>query len=190
MSARAASSQATYDRILEAAAQLLLEGFVDAVTLDAVARRACVTVQTIIRRFGSRARLLEVAFHAANERAVSKRGDTPPGDIVAAVSGLFDHYEEIGDSVIRALAQEERVAAFRVPLALGRSAHRDWVIRAFEPYLARCDPSNRDEVLRALIVSTDVYTWKLLRRDMGLTRLEAEFVVQRLLRALFGEQGG
>jgi len=36
-------------------------------------------------------------------------------------------------------------------------------------------------VVAALVAATDVYVWKLLRRDQGLDRAAAEHVVRRLV---------
>ena len=42
-------------------------------------------------------------------------------------------------------------------------------------------------LLDALVIACDVYTWKLLRRDAGRSRLDAEgcvrFIVSRILEA-------
>jgi len=184
MTARAQSAQATYDRILDAAVELVVEGFAGAVTLNAVAKRADVTVQTVIRRFGTRARLLETAFRAAIDRGAADRGHARPGDVAGAVSGLLGEYEDVGDSVIRTLAQEERVPEYRVPLDLGRAVHRNWVAQAFEPFLAGRAEADQDQLLRALIVVTDIYAWKLLRRDMQLERDAAEALMRRMIEAL------
>lgn len=35
-------------------------------------------------------------------------------------------------------------------------------------------PAVRQRAIRALHAATDVYTWKLLRRDLGLSRTETE----------------
>ncbi|HEX6339374.1 MAG TPA: TetR family transcriptional regulator, partial [Jiangellaceae bacterium] len=52
MRARAASTAETGERILRAVLDLHLERFHDQITLEDVADRAGVTVQTVLRRFG------------------------------------------------------------------------------------------------------------------------------------------
>ena len=48
-----------------------------------------------------------------------------------------------------------------------RPMHRAWVARAFAP-VDRAD----EALIDLLVVATDVYTWKLLRRDRGLSRAD------------------
>jgi AcrR family transcriptional regulator len=58
MVARAKAAEATRGKILESARELFAELPYDRVSLDAVAARAGVTVQTVLRRFGSKEDLL------------------------------------------------------------------------------------------------------------------------------------
>ena len=53
------------------------EQWYDEITLDRVADEAGVTVQTIVRRFGGKAGLLDKAIHAMVRTAQER---TPPGD--------------------------------------------------------------------------------------------------------------
>jgi AcrR family transcriptional regulator len=64
MVARAEAAAATAERILDAAIEVFWETPGEQFSLDEVARRAGVTVQTVIRRFGGRGGL----FAAAAER--------------------------------------------------------------------------------------------------------------------------
>ena len=87
---------------------------------------------------------------------------------------LVEDYEITGDAVIRMLALEERVPTLAPLLAHGRQGHRGWVE---EMFLA-------PELVPELVVATDVYTWKLLRRDQGLTRDETLAAMLRIVQAL------
>jgi hypothetical protein len=71
---------------------------------------------------------------------------------------------------------------------LGRQAHRKWIETAFAPQLHARQGAARARLLHALIVATDVYTWKLLRRDLRLDRRAAENLVEDMVRAIV--QGG
>ena len=53
MRARAEAAAATRGRIVRAVLELHVERFHDQITLDAIADRAGVTVQTVLRQFGS-----------------------------------------------------------------------------------------------------------------------------------------
>jgi AcrR family transcriptional regulator len=155
------------------------------ITLEDVAERAKTTVQTVLRHFDSRAGLLDatVEFGAG---VIAAERETPVGDDAAAVRAIIDHYELRGDLVVRLLAQEDdtRIAPI---VAAGRAEHREWVARTFAPRLAALDSGDSrdsDEVIDLLVVATDVFTWKLLRRDRGLDRSDAERRLLRLVRAV------
>ncbi len=187
MRARAEAAAETGRRILEAVIELHTERFFDQVSLEDIAERAGVTVQTVIRRFGSKERLIEAAAEAANRDVVRQRDQAPVGDIEGAVKNLVDHYEEWGDSVLRLLAQEERVAAFRAVTDAGRALHYEWVDRTFAPLLAKRTGEERQRLLAELIAICDVYFWKLLRRDLGLSREQTELAIRETILALEGE---
>ncbi len=92
MVARAASVAATGERILDAAVSLFWELPGEQVSLDEVARRAGVTVQTVIRRFGGREGLFAAAAEREVERVRAQRDEAPAGDVAGAVRVLLDHY--------------------------------------------------------------------------------------------------
>jgi AcrR family transcriptional regulator len=184
MRARAVAKAETGRRILRAVLDLHIERFHDQITLEDIAERAGVTVQTVIRRFGSRERLIAAAAEHAETQVLQQRDAAPVGDVSGAVENLLDHYEEWGTSALRLLAQEDRVPQLRVIADRGRAAHYAWVDRTFEPYLR--GPSKR--VQRAqLITLTDVYVWKLLHLDLGLDRTEAATALGEMIRAVLGK---
>jgi AcrR family transcriptional regulator len=187
MRARAEAAAETGRRILEAVIELHMERYYDQVSLEDVAERAGVTVQTVIRRFGSKERLIVAATEAANRQVVRQRDQAPVGDIEGAVKNLVDHYEEWGDGVLRLLAQEERVVAFRAVTDAGRALHYEWVERVFAPLLAKRAGKARRRLLAELIAICDVYFWKLLRRDLGLSRAQTELAIRETILALEGE---
>jgi AcrR family transcriptional regulator len=170
MVARAEAAARTHQRIVEAALELYSEDDFDHVSLDDVAARAGVTVRTLLRRFGSKEALVDAVAEAADQVIDDRRRDVPPGDVAAAVRCAVGDYERYGDAIMRLLAQEERVPAFRGTIERGRRLHYDWVERAFAPQLARRRGPARRRLLTQLIAITDVYTWKLLRRDLRLGR--------------------
>jgi AcrR family transcriptional regulator len=166
MRARAESAEATRRRILAAAIALLGERSAGDIRLEGVAGRAEASVQTILRIYGSRAALLE---EAGAEVMHSFAEDLPvprPGDVPATVASLFAHYEALGDLV--------------------GPRPREWVERQFQPQLARHPGARRERVLNALQVACAVHTWKLLRRDLGLGRDEAEATVRRMVAGVLG----
>lgn len=187
MSARAASAAATRQRILDAMTDLLKTRFRSDIHLDDVAAAAQVSVQTILRIFGSRAALFDAAGAALSQHISGQRDRAAPGDIDGAIAGLFDHYEEVGDVVIRTLADADDPAVQPI-LSIGQTRHRQWVERHFGPQLARHDPALLPQLVDALVCACDVYTWKLLRRDMARPRAEAERTMAWTVRTLL--EGG
>jgi AcrR family transcriptional regulator len=183
---RAVKADATRARVRAAAVALHAERLWQGFTLEEVARRAGTTVQTVLRLYGSKEALSALAMEAS---AARERRATPPGDVAAAVGALFDDYEVIGDQVIQCLAEEPRHPTFP-SMELGRQAHRRWIEAVFAPDLAARDGAASARLLHALIAASDVYVWKLLRRDLGLARPAAEAVVQDMIHGLTRGGGG
>jgi AcrR family transcriptional regulator len=187
MRARAEAAAETGRRILEAVIELHRERFFDQVSLEDIAERAGVTVQTVIRRFGSKEQLIEAAAEEGKRQVVRQRDQAPVSDVEGAVKNLVAHYEEWGDSALRLLAQEERVPAFRSVTDAGRALHYEWVERTFAPLLAKRTGMARRRLLAELVAICDVYFWKLLRRDLGLSREQTEIALRETILALEGE---
>jgi AcrR family transcriptional regulator len=183
MTARAAKAEATRARILASAMQLYTERAIEDFTLDEVAERSETTVQTVLRIFGSKDKLIFAALGELAARGFSLK-PTPPGEVEAAVTAIFDIYETMGDLVVQYLNDERRRPALRPILQQGRENHRDWVKSVFAPQLRRQSGSARAQLLNILDVATDVYVWKLLRRDQALTRSAAEAIVCRMINSV------
>jgi AcrR family transcriptional regulator len=186
MRARAASAEATRQRILDAAVVEVWNRRLAEVRLEDIAARAEVTVQTVLRVFGTRDRLIDAAWEVTGARIRKQREAAPPGDIPGTVKALYDHYEEMGDFVIRNLAEEGDLPDAKAWLAHGRKAHRRSMQRQFAPWLEARDLGARRELLDCLVVVCDVYTWKLLRRDMGRSRKDAEARVVTMVISILG----
>ena len=184
MTERARAVEQTRTRILDATADLAGERLVADISLDLVAQRAEVSVQTVLRHFGSRAGLFEQAQRYAESRIVDERRATV-GDVESAVRAIVDHYELRGSAVLLMLAQEGTEALMASVTTSGKKLHREWVETTFAPHLSRAgDSGDPDELIDLLVVATDVYTWKLLRRDRGLSRRATEQRIRRLVDAL------
>jgi len=184
MVARAANVVATGERILDAAVDAFWERPSDQISLDDVARRAGVSMQTVIRRFGGKEGLFAAAVERESERVRRERDPEAVTDAAGAVAQLVTHYEAMGDRVLRMLAEEMRVPTLRPVVELGRRAHRDWCERVFTFALTGLDVARRRRRVAQLVAVCDVYTWKLLRRDAGLSRRQTELAVLELLRPL------
>jgi AcrR family transcriptional regulator len=189
MTARAAKAQATRERIRARAMELYLQRPIEEFTLEAVAARADTTVQTVLRAFGSKDELIYAALKDMAAGGVFLK-PVQPGDIKAAVTAFFDIYEAVGDLVMRRLDEEQRRPALKPSLDQGRENHRDGVKTVFAPQLDRLQGAARSQLLTMLVVTTDVYVWKLLRRDMALSRPAAETIMRKMISGVVEQEQG
>ena len=165
------TSSETERVILEAAGEIIATEDFDAVSMRRVAAKANVSLSTVVRHFGTKDALLAalVSQGEDDEEREDLRRSIEPGDVSAAVRVVVGDYEEGGRGLMHMLAQEHRFPALSALLDLGRGGHRGWVKWAFAPQLARRAGSRRAQLEDLLVVATDVYTWKLLRIDRGLS---------------------
>jgi AcrR family transcriptional regulator len=178
--ARAEAAEETARRIVEAFVARLMTQWYDEITLDRIAADAGVTVQTVVRRFGGKDGLLADAAHALGARIDATRG-TEPGSADKVIAKLLEDYEQTGDAIVRLLALEARHPALQTILSFGRQSHRDWIGGLFARDLSTLDASARKRALDALVIVTDVYTWKLLRRDMGRSAAATQATLEQLM---------
>jgi AcrR family transcriptional regulator len=184
MVARAEATAALRERILDATDQLFDECASDRFSLEDIAAGAGTTVQTVLRHFGSKDRLLWAAMVRGIDRVRDERMRAPIGDVPGAVRNLVDHYEGRGDLVLRWLAEEDRNPFIHEVTDRGRAFHREWVAQTFAPQLGRVTGATRRRRLAQLVAITDVYMWKLLRRDQRLVRQQTQLALVELIEAL------
>jgi AcrR family transcriptional regulator len=182
MARRAAAATQTGERIVQATIELHAERWPDQVSLEDIAARAGVTVQTILRRFHSKEALVDAAADAAAEQVVQQRRQARPGDVHGAVEVLLDHYEQWGRISLRLLAQEDRVPHLRRITDRGRELHAQWVRETFRPFLTGDGPTEPLE--SQLVAITDVYVWKVLHLDRGLDRATTAVAMVGMVEAL------
>ena len=180
MASRAAKAEATRARIRVSAMELYCQRPIEDFTLEEVAGRAGVAVRTVLRAYPSKDELVYAALDEMAAGGVYLK-PTPPGDIKAGVSAFFDIYETVGDLVLQRLSDERRHPGLKPTLDQGRENHRDGVKVIFAPQLEQRRGAARAELFNMLVVMTDVNVWKLLRRDMALTRPEAEAIVGKMI---------
>jgi AcrR family transcriptional regulator len=189
MTSRADAVASTKERIATAALELLMERRFDDVTLTDIATAAGVSHQTVLNHFESKE---GVAFAAADLVVASTndaRSGVTPGDTVGAVRRLVADYEQMGDANARWAMDVEHLGSLAPLIEQARHSHRAWLEAAFEPYLP-AEAKARRRVVNALHAATDVYTWKLLRRDLGVTRAETERTMVRLVDGTLGRLDG
>lgn len=178
--ARADATQRTRRAILDAAQALFeVDGVLDP-PLDRVAERAGVTTRTVLRHFGSKEGLMEAAIADGSARVMADRA-APPGDVTTAVRKLVDHYEEMGDRVLRLLAAAERNPVVKQVTDNGTALHVRWVEDVFAPFLDGLAPAARRARVALLATVTDLHAWALLRRRHGLSRRATEEAIRGLV---------
>jgi AcrR family transcriptional regulator len=177
---------ATHAAILGAAARIISHEPFEALSMRRVALDAGVSLSTVVRHFGTKDALLGalVAMGGENDPSRAPRYEITQGSVTEAVGVVVDEYEAEGDTVLNVLGQEHRFPALSRLLDTGRAGHRQWIRWAFEPQLRRRRGSCRQLVEDLLVVATDVYTWKLLRRDRALSVDETRHAMTELARAV------
>ena len=181
---REAATAATGLRILDAASTLFGEQLFDQVTLFAVADRAGVTVQTVIRRFGSKDQLYLAVARRRSVELRRARDEAIVGDLAGAVELLVAGYERWGTEILHLLTQERRSPVIVEILNDARRFHRDWVARVFAPQLALASEPQRRHELAKLVAATDLYAWKVLRQDMSLDADQTRAAITEIAAAI------
>ena len=179
MGARAEAVADTRDRIARAAVALFLERAYEDVTLANIAAAAGVSHQTVLNHFESKEGVVLGVADIMREETMSARR-AEPGDTKGAVHALFGEYERIGDANFRWAASAERLPNLAALLDEARATHQEWIVAMFGDRLPTA-PAARRRAVHALHAATDAYTWKLLRRDLGLSRAETEKIVVDLV---------
>ena len=140
--ARAEASEATARRIMGAFFECRNQRWYDEITLEEVAKRAGVTVRTVIRRFGGKDGLMASTFQHIAPRIREQR-TVPPGDIGGAIARVVELYEELGDGAIRDLA-DHRTRAQRIASVYETEPHGDknqpWFLNTVIEAATELDP--------------------------------------------------
>ena len=186
MGVRAEAAEATVRRVLDVAVRLFTDNPYDEVSLELVAAEAGVSKRTVLRRFGSKEALFGEAMTQARDEMIVHRQAAPIGDVAGAVANVIGQYERWGTNRLRLLEQEDRIPLIAEWVQGGRKWHWGWVERVFAPQLKGLRGGERKRRLGALVVLTDVYTWRLLRLDLGLSREDTERTLVDLIVRLEG----
>jgi AcrR family transcriptional regulator len=184
MEQRAAAAAETRQRIVDASIRLSLEYWYDEITLRQIAATAGVALQTVVNHFGTKEGILTASLEQPIPAEMMTRTTATPDDVEGAVRLLVADYELAGDAICRSLSLEGRIEALRPFLDRGRKEHRQWVGTTFPSALAGLRGAAHGRRLDLLVCATDVLTWKLLRRDRGLSRLQTQRAIQELVEAL------
>jgi AcrR family transcriptional regulator len=183
MGARADGVVATKERITREALALFLEHSYDDVTLAAIAAAAGVSHQTVLNHFESKEGVVLAVADVLGRETISARHAALPGDIDGAIRALVGEYERFGDANVRWAVAADRLPTLAALLDDARTNHRQWLVTMFGAWLPT-DRRTRRRTINALHAATDVYAWRLLRRDLHLSRAETERTLVDLVVAI------
>jgi len=187
--ARAQAQQHTREALQDAAIEEFTQGKWEKVSLQALAARAGVTKQTLLRHFGSKDGLLMQALANGAAEMLKQRWSAPPGDVEGAVDNVLDHYEAWGERSLRVGAWLEGGAPELARFSqMARQLHYNWVEYAFGPHLERLRGQARARCRAALIALCDVHTWWLLSHDLGFERAEVLATLTNAIERLLAEE--
>ncbi|WP_433203562.1 helix-turn-helix domain-containing protein [Dactylosporangium sp. CS-047395] len=174
--ARADAADSNTERVLAAALELFVERPLDQVTLAAVAERAGVGLQTVIRRVATKDGLIAAVGAWVGPQVAEDLGP-PPGPDPAAVAAAFRrHYSRWAPALARTLQQEDSSPALARNAEGGRIAHRAWLAAAFP---------DASPLLRARLAGvTGVELWIVLTVHEGLSAEQAEHTVALLITSI------
>jgi AcrR family transcriptional regulator len=179
--ARAQAANQRTERIMRAADELFREVPFEQLTLAAVAERAGVGLQTLIRRVGTKDGLVRAAMQHSAPHLQRFRGEIPPPDPARVAAIVCEQYEQTGDAIDRMIRQEDSSPALKEAVTAGRAAHADWVASTFAGVLADQPVADRKGLRARLIAITGVELYLVIRRDCGLDPAQTRDAVTALL---------
>jgi hypothetical protein len=132
--------------------------------------------------------LFQALVDRETPRILASRAVAKDAGLSAALEALLNHYEQDGRMVLNFVAQEHLSEHVGAVVEKGRRVHREWVVRHCSDLLVGTTGAERQRLLHAATVATDLSTWKLLRRDLGLEQAEVMAVMYKILNALEGDK--
>lgn len=187
MRVRAEGMAETRARVVRAMLKLAFEQAYEDITLASIAREARVSHQTVLNHFDSKEGVTAAAAEIVSRETIAARNKAVPGDVPGAIHVLVGEYERIGDAGVRWALTADRLSSLAPHLDRARAGHQAWLERTFGAAL----PAARDartRSLHSLHAATDVYVWKLLRRDLQLARDETEAIMVNLVNGILDDR--
>ena len=175
MTRRARGAEGTRRRIAAAALALYKERDFDDVSLNDIARAAGVSHQTVLNHCESKSGVLLAASEVFREEVEAFEADAVPGDVASVVHATCARYELFGDANVRWGAMSARSPEVAEALAMGMRHLQAWLREMFAGSIPGDDePDEQQRVVFGLHAALDVFTWKLMRRDLGLSQAQTE----------------
>jgi hypothetical protein len=146
-----------------------------------------VSHQTVLNHFASKENVAAAAAELLGRQTQAARGKAVADDAVGAIRVLVGEYERFGDANVRWAVSSDRLGSLAPLLDDARAGHQAWLEWIFGARLPET-PVARRLAIHALHAATDVYTWKLLRRDLRLSRADTERVLLDLVDGVLGRE--
>ena len=124
--------------------------------------------------------MLLAAGELFSEQVRDLESEAVAGDVASVVATTCRRYEALGDANARWAAMGTRAPEVADGLARGRLAFQAWLQDMLGDLMPGDEEHDeRRRVLLGLHAALDVFTWKLLRRDLGLSPHETETAADR-----------
>jgi AcrR family transcriptional regulator len=187
MTARARAAERTGERIIDVMLELFAEMPYDRIRLEDVASRAGVTVQTVIRRFGTKHGLLAATVERELSRLGADRAAAMEDSPEQTLHSLIRYYEKYGELILKLYAEAAQAPGVPELAARSRRYHVSWCREAFAGHLADADgQATRNRRLAQVVALCDATTWRILRFDGGLSVKQTEEALREMLLPLLG----
>jgi AcrR family transcriptional regulator len=182
MTVRADAAERTGERIVDAMLRRYADLPYDRIRLEDVAADAGVTVQTVIRRFGSKHGLLAATVEREFTRLAADRAAAMGEDAESTMHALVRYYEHHGALILKLYSEAHQAPGVPELAARGRAYHLNWCREAFSEALQRIDDSDvRARRLAQVVAICDAATWRILRFDGDLSPEQTEAALLELL---------
>jgi AcrR family transcriptional regulator len=166
---RAEQKERTHERILEAAAEQLLEEGIEELSLPRAAKRARVSVPTVYRHFSTQEALMRELTEWADRRLKLSEVPENVDEFTEWVPRLFAHWDE-HEALIRA----------RLLSRAHRQVHRDIghrrdeaIEKAMEDVTAQLDPLDARRACALVRLLMSGAAWEMMRDSRDLTGKQA-----------------
>jgi AcrR family transcriptional regulator len=185
MTARAEAAEQTGERIVDAMLGRYASTPYDQVRLDDIAADAGVTVQTVVRRFGSKHGLLAATVTRELGRIAAERAAASGADPARILRDLVGYYERQGSLILKVYAEAHQAPGVPELAARGREFHVRWCHRAFSAWLpVDLTAATRRRRLAQVVAVCDATTWRILREDGRLTPAQTEKALLEMVQPL------
>ncbi|MFB6340195.1 TetR/AcrR family transcriptional regulator [Saccharicrinis sp. FJH62] len=181
---RAKEAGNTKNKIIKTVGLLWTKHSLKDITLEMIAKESGVTIRTILRKFGSKEMLLEECVSLDAPDIMHGRETVIVGDVDQTLQTLLSNYESMGEAAVRTINLEPELDIARKIGEEGRKKHREWCARMFAPYLPKPDTSHYETDLTAFIACTEIYLWKLMRKDLKMGEEQTLAVFKKMVEGL------